>query len=137
VTLLLDTDVLIDLALDRAPFAEPAVELFDLLEARPGYGWIAWHTASNFYYLVSPERGRHGARRFLADLTRFIGVAETSTESLRMATALAMSDFEDAMQVAAASACGAETIVTRNLKDYRSSPIPAVSPQAILEKLLG
>jgi len=137
VSLLLDTDVLIDLALDRAPFAEPAAELFDILERRPGFAWIAWHTASNFYYLVSPERGPDGARRFLADLTRFIGVAETSTEGLRMATALAMRDFEDAMQVAAATACGAETIVTRNLKDYRSSPIPAVSPEGILEQLQG
>jgi len=137
VSLLLDTDVLIDLALDRAPYADPAAELVDLLEQRPGFGWIAWHSASNFYYLVAPERGREGARRFLADLTGFIGVAETTTESLRTATTLAMKDFEDAMQVASSTACGAETIVTRNLKDYGASPVPATSPEGILKKLLG
>jgi len=134
VSLLLDTDVLIDLALDREPFAESAAALLDILEQRPGFGWIAWHTASSFFYLVAPERGRNGARRFLAGLTQFIGVAETTTESLRTATTLAMNDFEDAMQVAAATACGADIIVTRNLKDYRSSPIPAVSPDAALER---
>jgi len=97
-------------------------------------GGLSWHTASSFFYLVAPERGRNGARRFLAGLTQFIGVAETTTESLRTATTLAMNDFEDAMQVAAATACGADIIVTRNLKDYRSSPIPAVSPDAALER---
>jgi predicted nucleic acid-binding protein len=135
VSLLVDTDVLIDLALDREPFAGPAAALFELLERRPGLAWIAWHTASSFYYLVAPERGPGGARRFLAELTGFIGVAETTTESLRTATGLALRDFEDAMQVAAALACGAERIVTRNLKDYRSSPVPAVSPKSILAEL--
>ncbi len=134
---LLDTDVLIDLALDRAPFAESAAALLDILEQRPGFAWIAWHTASNFYYLVVPERGPAGARRFLAELTDFIGVAPTTTESLRTATGLPLHDFEDAMQVAAAIACGAELIVTRNLKDYRSSPISAVSPQQAVERLTG
>jgi predicted nucleic acid-binding protein len=135
VSLLVDTDVLIDLALDREPFADPAAALFKLFERRPGFAWIAWHTASNFYCLVAPERGPGGVRRFLAELTEFIGVAETSTESLRTATGLALRDFEDAMQVAAALACGAERIVTRNLKDYRSSPVPAVSPESILAEL--
>ncbi len=109
----------------------------DILERRPGFAWIAWHTASNFYYLVAPERGPAGARRFLAELTGFVGVAETTTESLRTATGLALRDFEDAMQVAAALACAAELIVTRNLKDYKSSPVPAVSPEALVRELGG
>lgn len=136
-SILLDTDILIDLALDRDPFAEPAAALFEILERRPGFGWIAWHTASNFYYLVAPERGPRGARRFLAELSEFVHVAETTTESLRLAAGLDMRDFEDAMQVAAATACGAEAIVTRNLKDYRSSPVPARIPLAIVETLSG
>ncbi len=134
-SLLLDTDVLIDLALDREPFAEPAAALFEILERRPGFAWIAWHTASSFYYLVAPERGPAGARRFLAELTEFVGVAETTTESLRTATGLALRDFEDAMQVAAALACGAELIVTRDLKEYSASPVPAMSPERAVARL--
>ncbi len=134
-SLLLDTDVLIDLALDRQPFSEPAAALFEILERRPGFAWIAWHSASNFYYLVAPERGPAGARRFLAELTEFVGVAETTTASLRTAAGLALRDFEDAMQVAAALACGADLIVTRNLEDYQSSPVPAVSPEDAVESL--
>ena len=43
-----------------------------------------------------------------------------------------MTDFEDAMQVAAARACGARHIVTRNVRDYEWSPIRAVSQQEAL-----
>jgi predicted nucleic acid-binding protein len=136
VRVLLDTDVLIDLALDREPFAEPAAALFELLERRPGLGWIAWHSASTFYYLVAPERGPQGARQFLMELSGFVGVAETTTESLRFAAALEVRDFEDAMQAAAARACGADLIITRNLKDYRFSPIPATTPQALVDELV-
>jgi predicted nucleic acid-binding protein len=47
-----------------------------------------------------------------------------------------MADFEDAMQVAAARACGAQHIVTRNISDYVRSPIRAVDPREALSRLL-
>ena len=53
--LLLDTDVLLDVALDRKPHAESSSALVDALERRPGSGFIAWHSISNFYYLVAPS----------------------------------------------------------------------------------
>ena len=134
--MLLDTDMLIDVALDRHPHADPAAELLDRIEHGPTQAFIAWHTVSNFYYLVAPARGGLSARDFIVELTRFVGVAETSTEAVRFAAALPMSDFEDALQVAAARACGAEHIVTRNVKDYARSPIPAITPREALQTLI-
>ncbi|MEE8369059.1 MAG: PIN domain-containing protein [Thermoanaerobaculia bacterium] len=135
--LLVDTDVLLDMALDREPFASAAAALFDALELRPGAACIAWHTASNFYYLASPKRGKTDVRDLLKELTRFIEVAPTTTASLLEATELAMADFEDAMQVAAALAFRADLIATRNVKDFAASPIPAVKPETALVRLLG
>lgn len=133
--LLLDTDILIDLALNRSPHTAPAAALLDALEQRPGTAFVAWHTLSNFYYLVAPNRGREGARTFLLELAEFIEVAPTTTHSLRQAALLPMRDFEDALQVAAAMACGAEMIVTRNLRDYARAPIRAVAPTAALAEI--
>ena len=131
-TLLLDTDVLIDLALDRQPFAQSASKLLDILERNPGTGFVAWHTLSNFYYLVSSGKGDQLTRAFLRELVGFVAVAPTVTESLRQALSFRMRDLEDAMQVAAALACRADRIVTRNLKHYLRSPIPAKSPSSVL-----
>ncbi len=132
---LLDTDVLVDVALDRKPHAASASALVDALERRPGAGFIAWHSISNFYYLVAPSRGKTSARSFLLDLATFVDVSATTTESLRFAGGLDMKDFEDALQVAAAVACGADFIVTRNLRDYAKAPVRAIDPTSALQQL--
>jgi predicted nucleic acid-binding protein len=135
VIVLLDTDVLLDLALDRAPHAEAAARLVDWLQHHPKQGFVAWHSISNFYYLAVPKQGQGATRDFIMDLTGFVEIALTSTESLRYAVQLPMKDFEDAMQVAAATACGADRIATRNVRDYAKSPVKALSPKSLLNLL--
>lgn len=134
--ILLDTDVLIDVALDRRPYSDSALELLDRVEHGAEAACIAWHSVSNFHYIVASILGGASTRDFIAELVSFLAVAKTDTEGIRYAAALPMADFEDALQVAAARACGARHIVTRNIKDYKRSPIPAVSPQEALGGLL-
>ena len=130
--ILLDTDVLIDVALDRQPHSGPASELLDRIERGAESACIAWHSVSNLYYLVTPARGDLDTRDFIIQLFGFASVANTDTEAILYAAALPMADFEDAMQVAAARACGAHHIITRNVKDYERSPIPVLEPQEAL-----
>lgn len=133
--ILLDTDVLIDLALDRQPHASAAARLLDSIEQGAERACIAWHTVSNFYYLVAPSRGRENVKKFIVELTRFVDVASTDADALRYAASLPMADFEDALQVAAARSAGARLIVTRNTKDFVRSPIPAVEPEIAVENI--
>lgn len=133
--LLVDTDILIDFALDRRPHAAAAGELLDVLERRQATGFIAWHSVANFHYLVVSKQGASATKAFLLDLLRFVQVAPTSTDSVRYAASLPMRDFEDALQVAAAVACGANTIATRNVRDYARSPIRAATPAVLMKDL--
>lgn len=133
--ILIDTDVLIDVALDCQPFSDAASELLDRLQTGPKRAFVAWHTLSNFYYLVAPSHGGSDVRDFITELIRFVAVAECGTEAIAYAARLRMADFEDAMQVAAARACGAGFVVTRNARDFRRSPIPAITPAEALETL--
>lgn len=130
--LFIDTDILIDVALNREPFVGGSAAVLDLLEGKPGLGFIAWHTIANFYYLVTPNAGRAQTKIFVNELLRFIVVSPTTTKDLKYALTLNMPDFEDAMQVAAAIACSAETIVTRNIRHYKQSPIIAKTPAQVM-----
>lgn len=132
---LLDLDVILDSALDREPFAEASAQLLDTLEAKPGSAFIAWHSIANFYYIVTPARSRNSAKNFLAELIRFVHVAPIDTKSFQYAVKLPMRDFEDAMQVASAAACNADVIATRNLRDYRNSPIRPCNPRDLVSEL--
>ena len=127
--MLLDTDVLIDVALNRHPHVQPASELLDRMEQGIPRGCVAWHSLSNLYYIASAALGGADVRDFILELTDFVEVAKTDIESVRYAAALPMADFADAMQVAAARACRARFIVTRNVRDYKFSPIPAITPE--------
>ncbi len=130
--ILLDTDVLLDVALARKPHVEASAGLLSLLERRGRGAFVAWHTLPNFHYLARPVRGQDDARSFILDLTRFVVVAPTDTDAIRYAASLPLPDLEDAMQVAAARACGASVIATRNVGDFARSPIPAQAPTDIL-----
>lgn len=133
--LLVDTDILIDVALDRRPHAAAAAALLDALERREATGFIAWHSVANFHYVVQPKQGASATRSFLLDLVRFVQIAPTATDSVRYAAGLPMRDFEDALQVAAAVACGAEAIATRNVRDYTRAPVRAAAPGILLREL--
>jgi hypothetical protein len=62
-------------------------------------------------------------------------VVPTASEDFRFAVTLSMPGLEDAMQVAAARACGARWIASRNLADFERSPVPARSPADLLTEL--
>ena len=125
--------MLLDAALRRQPHFNASAAFLERAEHGPESACIAWHTVSNVYYIAA----QHGvdARDFLVSLTQWVDIAPTDADSVRYAAGLPMADFEDALQVAAAHACGAGHIVTRNLADYAQSPIHAVSPLAALSSL--
>ena len=133
--MLLDTNILLDAALGRRPHVDAAVELLNRIAQGAGRAFVAWHAIATLHYVASRSNGADVTRDFIVGLMRYLSVAPTSTEAVRYAASLPMPDFEDAMQVAAARACGAEHIVTRNLSDFERSPIPAVTPQEALAQL--
>ena len=133
--ILIDTDVLLDVALGRDPHAPTSRAFLNRAQAGPEEACLAWHTVSNFHYVVSGKQSDAEARAFILGLMDWVEIAPTNADSVRYAASLPMSDFEDALQVAAARACDARQIVTRNLRDYEGSPIQAVSPRDALDAL--
>jgi predicted nucleic acid-binding protein len=125
---LLDTDILLDVALDREPHAENSIAVLYWVQAG-GHAAVAWHSLSNCAYLLK------GGRPFLNNLLKLVDVATVGAADARLALGLPMTDLEDAFQAAAAVAWKADFIITRNLPDYRKSPIPAISPMAFLKKV--
>ncbi|RMF60243.1 MAG: PIN domain-containing protein [Calditrichaeota bacterium] len=132
--LLIDTDVLIDVALNRAPYARHSSRILDAAQQRRFEAFIAWHSIANFYYLVSSPKSNKAAKEFIRELLTFVNIAPTRTEDAVYALNLPISDFEDALQIAAAKVSGARLIITRNVKHFKKSPIPALTPRDFCEQ---
>jgi hypothetical protein len=125
---LLDTDLLLDVALGRADFIDNSAAVVQWAESNPGRAAVAWHSLSNLSYLIRPD-----ARPFIRALLEFVEVPMVGTEAAMKAINYLMNDFEDALQAAAALAFGARFIITRNISDYRRSPVPAISPSVFIK----
>lgn len=132
---LIDSDVLLDAALERPEFVADSVAVLAWAEQQPGTGWIAWHSLSNVYYVGRSLRGDEAIRDFLREILGFLEVPATDHVGARQALTLPLVDFEDALQVASALSARADLIVTRNTADYRRSPVPALAPAAFLHRL--
>ena len=131
---LIDSDVLLDAALERPEFVTDSVTMLGWAEEQPGSGWIAWHSLANVYYVGRRLRSDEAIRDFLGDILGFLEVPATDHVGARQALKLPMVDFEDALQVMSALTARADLIVTRNTADYRRSPVPALKPAEFLRR---
>ena len=130
--LLIDINVLLDVALKRPGSAASARLLAHC--GRQHEGWLAWHSLATLAYIIERQHSTVLARDFIRSLLAWAQVARTTTADLQTALDLPMADFEDALQAAAAMACGAQVIVTRNERDFKGSPVVALNPEAFLRK---
>ncbi len=133
--ILVDSNVLLDVVLERHPHVDASATFLDELRNGKQAAYVAWHTVATVYYIAQREVGDSAAREFIRDAVSVLNLAPIRRDSIQIALDLPLSDFEDAMQVAAAEACGAEYIVTRDRNDFNRSPIPAIDPQTALERL--
>lgn len=132
---LIDTNVLLDVAQQRMPHLADSDRVMKWCEANPGHGFIAWHSISNVYYVLRKAIDDASARQFITTLLDLCDVVETGTASAKLALHLSFTDFEDALQTAAAVTAGVDVIITRDKRDYAKSPIPVQSPDEFVATL--
>ena len=132
---LLDTDVILDLLLDRAGFAEAAAALWEAGEQARLEGYISALTPVNVYYIARKLKGADTARQAVAELLAAWRVCLLDVMVLQSALALPLSDYEDAVQHASATANQLDAIITRNREDYRGATLPVYSPTDFLAQL--
>lgn len=133
---LLDTDVVLDLFLDRKPFAEAAAELWELNRQNRYEGYVSAITPINVFYFARKFKGRGEARQIVAKLLAALPVCTVDSSVLRGAMSISFSDYEDAVQHASATASLLDAIVTRNTDDYKSSTLPVYTPTDFLRQVI-
>jgi len=127
--ILLDTNIVLDILMDRMPFADSAVELFSKVEDGTIIGYLCGTTITTVYYLASKAVGAARAQEEIRKLLNLFEVAPVNRHVLEAALVADFNDFEDAVIHEAACHVGADAIVTRNQKDFKKSRIPVYSSE--------
>lgn len=132
----LDTNIIVDLIADRPPFSKYAIELFSLAEDNKIKLYTSSHSLATTLYLLKKYIEEKELRVILHNLLEFITIIPVDLDVLRKSLHSKHKDFEDAVQIYCASSInGMEYIVTRNIKDFKNSEIPALLPNEIKAKL--
>ncbi|HEY8708549.1 MAG TPA: PIN domain-containing protein [Burkholderiaceae bacterium] len=129
---LLDINIILDVAFQRP--GEPASSQVIARCGREHEAWLAWHSLATLAYLIERQQSAPFAREFMRGLLGWADVAVTQHADAVQALDWPMPDYEDALQAAAAVACGAQVILTRNGRDFKGSPVPGMTPEAFIKQ---
>jgi predicted nucleic acid-binding protein len=132
VKILVDTNVVLDLLLDRSPFSDSAARIFALVENSEVEAALCATTVTTIDYLLSQSLSRDAAGKALQRLLELFEIAPVNRSVIEEALQSKMTDFEDAVLAYAANLVGATAVVTRNTKDFRHSPVKALDPAEFL-----
>ncbi len=131
-----DTNVIIDLIGDRKPFSNAAADIFHLAEVKKITLFSSSHSIATCHYLLKKYKGEKSLRCILLDLLEFLTVIAVDEGIIKNSLHSAHKDFEDSIQIYCAGTIpDIEGIITRNIKDYKESHIPAFTPDEICKKL--
>ena len=126
---LLDTNVIIDLFLQREPFAEDANTLVLLIEDGKLQGSLCATTVTTVDYLLSSALGKAIGRSQILRLLKTFDIATVNRRVLQDAADSKLKDFEDAVIAESAKASGIPTIITRNGRDFAGCGLNVYSPR--------
>ena len=132
---LVDTNVVLDVLLDRRPFAEAASQIFALVEESRIEGFLCATTVTTVDYLLDQALESDEARAALQRLLDLFEIAPVNRPVLEQALRSDISDFEDAVLEQSARLVSADVIATRNLTDFKMSAVTVFDPPELLSAI--
>jgi predicted nucleic acid-binding protein len=126
VKILIDTNIVLDLLLEREPFIEDAIALFKQIEQGNLEGYVAATTITNIFYIIRKTEGREVALAAIDRLLVGLQFCAVNRQTIEIALSFGLKDFEDSIQLACA---------TLDRKDFIGSPVPVYSPTELLSQI--
>jgi predicted nucleic acid-binding protein len=132
---LFDTNVILDVLLDREPFAEDSSYLLEKVERSEIVGFVCATTITTIHYLAAKALGSKVAATHIYSLLSLFAVAPVNRLVLQNAANSKFKDFQDAALHEAAIHAGVGYIVTRNTADFKKSQLPVLEPRELIHAL--
>lgn len=131
--LLIDTNVVLDLLSKREPFYDSAAKLFSLADKKKLVLSVSSLTLANTNYVLSRLKSASESREVMRRFRVLVKVLALDDKIIDLAlNDNNYKDFEDGLQYYSAIENNQEIIITRDLKDFKESKIPVMTPEEYL-----
>ena len=134
--LLIDTNVVLDLLAKRDPFYKSAAQIFSLADKNKLKLSISSLTFANTNYVLSRLKSTSKAREVLRQFRVLVKILSLTDKVIDLAlNDSKFKDLEDGLQYYSAIENNQELIITRDLKDFRESKIPVMTPEEYIASI--
>ena len=123
---------MLDVLLDRRPFAEAATQVFALVEESSIEGFLCATTVTTVDYLLGQALAPAKARAALQRLLNLFEIAPVNRPVLEQALRSGIPDFEDAVLEQAGRLVAVDAITTRNVRDFEKSTVTVFDPRQLI-----
>lgn len=124
-----DLNVLLDVMQQREKFYEASAAALSKSLDGECEGIIPGHAVTTLHYLLTRYVDKQKADESVDFLVDNFVIVNAEVETFRRARQLNMNDFEDAVVTAIAIKAKCDAIVTRNISDFKQSPIQVLLPE--------
>ena len=132
---LIDTNIVLDMLLNRTDFVQAAVKIFKIPDDTV-QKYVSASAITDIHYIAYQEiRDKSKVRDLLKKVLQIIHVSGVSEEDIVSALNSDWNDFEDSVQNAVAESHEYDAIITRNKSDYKKSNLSIFSPDEFLAKI--
>lgn len=132
--ILIDTNIVLDLALERVGFVEGALKLLRFTAKNKIKLCITASSVTDIYYVLRKQKGHDSAIGLLKKFFQFSKVLGVDEEIITEALNSEMKDFEDAVQTKTAICNDIDIIITRDKKDFENSDLEIYTPDEYINE---
>ena len=134
--LMIDTNVVLDVLLERPEFYEKSKAVLDLCESKKMLGFVSASSITDIFYLVRRAlRSTEETYKVIGALLNIVGVLSVTEADVQRAFLRHAKDFEDCLLAESAKSNNCVGIVTRDSRDFQNFEITLYSPEEIILKL--
>lgn len=134
--LLIDTNVVLDLLAKREPFYKSAAQIFSLADKNKLKLSISPLTFANTNYVLSRLKSASQAIEVLRQFRVLVKILSLTDKIIDLAlNDSKFKDFEDGLQYYSAIENNQDFIITRDLKDFKESKIPVMTPEEYITSI--
>ena len=134
--LMIDTNVILDVLLERKEFYDASRAVLDLCEDRKISGYVSASSITDIFYLVRRAlKNTDQTYEVISSLLEIVGVLNVKGSDVQRAFEKHAKDFEDCLMAESAKSNKCAGIVTRDKKDFQDFGIELYSPEQIVSKL--
>jgi predicted nucleic acid-binding protein len=132
---LLDTNVVLDVLLNREPWVNDSAAAWRASDEGRIVGHITATSLTDIFYISKRLTNIEKARNAIRTCLDAFEVCAVGRDALERAESMSGDDFEDNLQIACAVIANLDAIVTRNREDFEAAPILLLSPFELTAKL--